>query len=60
MKNIKIVQYKSGIGQPERQKRTLEALGIHRMHEVVIKEPTPQILGMLAKVQHLVRVEEID
>jgi large subunit ribosomal protein L30 len=60
MKNVKIVQFKSGIGQPERQKRTLAALGISRMHQVVIKEATPQVLGMLAKVQHLVRVEEID
>ena len=60
MKNVKIVQFKSGIGQPERQKRTLAALGIARMHQVVIKEATPQVLGMLAKVQHLVRVEEID
>jgi len=60
MKNIKIVQFKSGIGQPERQKRTLKALGIARMHQVVIKEATPQVMGMVDKVRHLVSVEEID
>lgn len=60
MKNIKIAQFKSGIGQPERQKRTLVALGISRMHQVVIKEATPQVMGMVNKVRHLVSVEEID
>ena len=60
MKKIRITQVKSGIGQPLRQKRNLQALGIRRMHHTVEKEATPQILGMVAKVNHLVRVEEIE
>ena len=59
MSKIKITQIKSKIGKPERQKRTLEALGIHKMHHSVEHEATPQILGMVVKVQHLVKVEEI-
>ena len=59
MSKIKITQIKSKIGKPERQKRTLEALGIRKMHHSVEHEATPQILGMVVKVQHLVKVEEI-
>jgi large subunit ribosomal protein L30 len=60
MKKIRITQIKSGIGRPLRQKRTLQALGIRRMHHTVEKEATPQILGMVAKVNHLVTVEEVE
>jgi large subunit ribosomal protein L30 len=59
MKKIKITQVRSGIGRPLRQKRTLEALGLRKMQHSVEKAATPQILGMVAKVQHLVSVEEI-
>ena len=59
MAKIKITQIKSKIGYPERQKKTLEALGIRKMHQTVEKEVTPQILGMVTKVRHLVTVEEI-
>ena len=59
MKKIKITQVRSGIGRPLRQKRTLQALGLKKMHQTVEKEATPQILGMVAKVQHLVCMEEI-
>jgi large subunit ribosomal protein L30 len=59
MKKIKITQVRSGIGRPLRQKRTLEALGLRKMHHSVEKVATPQILGMVAKIQHLVSVEEI-
>jgi large subunit ribosomal protein L30 len=59
MKKIKITQVRSGIGRPLRQKRTLEALGLRKMHHSVEKTATPQILGMVAKVQHLVSIEEI-
>jgi large subunit ribosomal protein L30 len=59
MKKIKITQVRSGIGRPLRQKRTLEALGLRKMHHSVEKAATPQILGMVAKVQHLVSIEEI-
>jgi large subunit ribosomal protein L30 len=56
MATIKVKQVKSGIDRPARQKRTLIALGLTRMHKVVETEATPQILGMIAKVQHLVEV----
>jgi large subunit ribosomal protein L30 len=59
MTKIKIKQTRSGIGQTLRQKRTLEALGLRKMQQSVEKTATPQILGMVAKVQHLVTVEEI-
>jgi large subunit ribosomal protein L30 len=59
MKKIKITQVRSGIGRPLRQKRTLVALGLRKMHHSVEHEATPQILGMVAKVQHLVSIEEI-
>ena len=59
MKKIRITKIRSGIGRPLRQKRTLQALGIRRMHHTVEKEATPQILGMVAKVNHLVTVDEV-
>ena len=59
MSKIKITQIKSKIGRPARQKRTLEALGIKKMHHSVEHEATPAILGMVVKVRHLVKVEEI-
>ncbi len=59
MNKIRVTQIKSGIGKPQRQKRTLQALGIKRMHQTVEVTPTPQIMGMIEKVRHLVRVEEI-
>jgi len=59
MKKIKITQVKSGIHRPKRQKQTLEALGLRKMHATVEHEATPQILGMVRKVEHLVTVEEL-
>ena len=59
MKKLRIKQTKSGIGYPERQKRTLIALGIRRMHQTIEVDATPQILGMVGKVSHLLQVEEI-
>ena len=59
MSKIRITQIKSKNGKPGRQKRTLEALGISKMHHSVDHEATPQILGMVEKVRHLVKVEEI-
>jgi large subunit ribosomal protein L30 len=60
MKKIRITQVRSGIDRPKRQKRTLEALGLKRMHQTVEKEATPQILGMVNKIGHLLKVEEIN
>ncbi|HLN54712.1 MAG TPA: 50S ribosomal protein L30 [Bacteroidales bacterium] len=59
MAKIRITQIKSKNGHPERQKRTLEALGIRKMHHSVEHEATPQILGMVTKIRHLVKVENI-
>jgi len=59
MGKIRITQTKSKIGQTVRQKRTLEALGIKKMNQTVELEATPQILGMVAKISHLLSVEEV-
>lgn len=59
MGKIKITQTKSKIGSNKRQKKTLQALGIKKMSQTVEHEATPQILGMVTKVKHLVSVEEI-
>jgi large subunit ribosomal protein L30 len=59
MKKIKITQVKSVIDRSERQKRTVEALGLRKVHATVEVEATPQILGMVRKVTHLVKVEEL-
>ena len=56
MATIKIKQTKSGINRPERQKRTLRALGFTKMNQVLEKEATVQIMDMLKKVEHLVTV----
>ncbi len=59
MKKLRIKQIKSGIGRPVRQKRTLQALGIRKMNHQVEVKGTPQILGMVEKVKHLLEVEEV-
>ena len=59
MAKIRITQVKSKNGKPERQKRTLEALGIRKLNHSVEHEATPQILGMVIKIKHLVKVENI-
>lgn len=59
MKKIKIKQVKSGIDRPERQKLTLKALGLNKLNATIEVEATPQILGMVKKVNHLITVEEI-
>ncbi len=60
MAKIKITQVKSGIDRPERQKLTLKALGLKKMNNTVEVEATPQILGMVRAVHHLVKVEEVN
>lgn len=59
MAKIRITQVRSKNGKPERQKRTLEALGIRKLNHSVEHEATPQILGMVEKVRHLIKVENI-
>jgi len=58
MATNKIRQIKSKIGYPVDQKRTLEALGLHKISQVVEKEDTPVIRGMIRKVHHLVTVSD--
>ncbi len=58
MDKIKIKQVRSRIGRPKDQKRTLDALGLRKMNAVVEHNATPQILGMVKKVSHLVTVVE--
>ena len=59
MAKIKITQVKSGIDRPERQKKTLKALGLTKLNATKEVEATPQVLGMVNKVSHLVTVEEL-
>jgi len=58
MKKIKITQVKSLIDRSRKQKDTAKALGLRRINHSVVKEASPQILGMVAKIQHLIVVEE--
>ena len=59
MERLKISQIKSSIDEPKRQKLTLQALGIKKMHRTIEVNATPQILGMINKIQHLLSVEKI-
>ncbi|HAF06911.1 MAG: 50S ribosomal protein L30 [bacterium] len=59
MAKLKITKIKSEIGYDKKQKRTIKALGLKKLHHSVIKEDTPSIRGMIDKVKHLVKVEEI-
>ena len=59
MKKIRVKQVKSKIRRPQNQKRTLEALGLRKMNQVVEHNATPAILGMVNKVKHLLSVEEV-
>jgi large subunit ribosomal protein L30 len=60
MAQIKITQIKSVIDRPKRQRLNMEALGLRKMNASVIHNDTPQILGMVNKIKHLVRVEEVN
>jgi large subunit ribosomal protein L30 len=59
MGKIKITQIKSAIDRSQKQKATLEALGIRKVNGAAEHEATPQILGMVEKVKHLVKVEQL-
>jgi large subunit ribosomal protein L30 len=58
MATIKIKQVKSGINRPLRQKKTLKALGLRKLNQVVEHDATPQIMGMINAVGHMVVVVE--
>ena len=55
---IKIKQIRSGINRPMRQKKTLQALGLTRINDIVEHNKTPQIMGMVNAINHLVLIEE--
>jgi large subunit ribosomal protein L30 len=60
MAKIRIKQVKSRINRPVRQKKTLDALGLRKMNKVVEVEATPQVLGMVNQVRHLVEVTDAE
>jgi large subunit ribosomal protein L30 len=57
---LRVTQVRSVIDRPKDQKDTIRRLGLHRIRDSVIKDDRPDIRGMLAKVRHLVHVEEVD
>ena len=59
MAKLKITQIRSTIKRHEKQKRTIKALGLKRLHHTVTLPDDPQIRGMLTKVSHLVQIEEV-
>jgi len=59
VKKVKVTLTRSVIGKPKRQKATVIALGLKKTNQTVEKEATPQVLGMIERVKHLVQVEEI-
>jgi len=59
MKKVRVTQVRSAINRPKRQKLTLEALGIKKLNRPIDHEATPQVLGMIDKVKHLLKIEEI-
>jgi len=58
-KKVRIKQVRSRIGHPKDQKRTLDALGLTKMHQVKELSLNPQLEGMINKVKHLLQIEEI-
>ena len=57
---IRITQFKSKIGASKAQKKIIDALALHKLNQPKIHESTPEILGMVRKLQHLVKVEEVN
>jgi len=57
---LKVTQRRSVIDRPKDQKDTIRRLGLHRIHDSVVKDDRPDVRGMIAKVRHLVDVEEVD
>ena len=60
MARLRLTQVRSVIDRPKDQKATVRALGLHRIRDSVVKDDRPEIRGMIAKVSHLVKVEEVD
>ena len=60
MQKIKVTKIRSVIGRPYKHKRIMESLGLRKMNNSIIHNKTPEILGMIKKVSHLVKVEVIE
>lgn len=60
MTKLKVTQRRSVIDRPKDQKDTVRRLGLRRLNDSVVKDDRPDIRGMIAKVRHLVEVEEVD
>jgi large subunit ribosomal protein L30 len=59
MARLRVTQVRSVVDRPRDQKATVRRLGLHRIRDSVLKEDRPEIRGMIAKVSHLVHVEEV-
>lgn len=59
-KRLRITYRRSAIGRPEDQKKTIRSLGLGKLNSTVEQADTPTIRGMIARVRHLVEVEEVD
>jgi large subunit ribosomal protein L30 len=57
---LRVTQRRSLIHRPRDQKDTIRRLGLHRLHDSVVKDDRPEIRGMIAKVSHLVEVEDVE
>jgi large subunit ribosomal protein L30 len=60
VRKLRVTQVRSVIDRPRDQKATVRALGLHHLRDSVLKDDRPEIRGMIAKVAHLVRVEEVE
>jgi large subunit ribosomal protein L30 len=60
MAKLRVTQVRGVVGRPERQRETIRALGLKRIRDAVVKDDRPEIRGMIAKVAHLVEVEEVE
>ena len=60
MAKLKVIQVKSGIGRPKRQRDTLRGLGLTKMHQERVLDDTPAIRGMINKISHLVECQEVE
>ena len=59
-KRLKVTQLKSEIGGKPNQRETLRSLGLKRIGDIIVKDDSPQVRGLINTVAHLVKVEEID
>ncbi|MEW6232638.1 MAG: 50S ribosomal protein L30 [Chloroflexota bacterium] len=59
-RRLRIIMVKSGIGSSQRQKDTLRALGLRRLRQTVEQPDSPPVRGMIAKIQHLVKVQDAE